>query len=97
MNDMETNPCICPNHFPEVMRLLSEMRKEIIHIVKTQPYRRQYILNVIKQQIRKDIVEKRLRHGRCLSVSCYSEVPAMSRHFICTADQHTIPFPFVKK
>ena len=58
------NPCICPTHFPEVLRILNEMKKEVMFIANEKPNRRHYILQVIKEQIRNDIVEKRLKHAR---------------------------------
>ena len=84
------NPCICALHLPEVGKKLNEMRQEIMGIVQSQPNRRRYILHVITKEIKQEIVEKRLQHGRCFcSLHCYNEMPAMSRHFVCPAEHHT--------
>ena len=60
-------------------------------IAKSQPNRRRYILHVITTEIKQEIVQNRLQHGRCFSLHCYNEIPAMSRHFVCTAERHITP------
>ena len=86
------NPCVCGLHLPEVGKKLKEMRQEIMKIVEeAQPSRRRYILHVVTKEIKEEIVQNRLQHGRCFSMHCFNEIPAMSRHFVCPADYHIRP------
>ena len=62
-----------------------------MEIVESQPNRRRYILHVLVKEIKEEIVEKRLQHGRCFSLNCYNEIPAMSKHFMCCATEHITP------
>ena len=91
-NTLDKNPCTCALALPAIENELHVLRSEILQILQQHPEWSGIIFDTLRYGIKGHIIKDNLEKGRCREIECLHEVPAMSRHFICTADKHHITF-----
>ena len=85
-----SNECICSHVLPDIQEELAHMKLEVLKILEKHPEWGGLLYDTLRYGIKGHVIEDQLAKGRCFEQGCMDEVPAMSRHFLCSADIHII-------